>query len=493
MKRKILSVIAVLLVAVFGFSFVACGDDNSKEPKPTAFVTVDINPSIELVLDGENKVMSIRGANEDAIVLLYGEDGIIGVDVQTAVGKIASLAVELGYLNEDNTVVQTSITGSLKDGDQLLKAINATITAEAGKHSLSVKCTGEAAYSALRRLEALKAQYPSSPAIQSLTPEKMKLAVAVSETGEISIEAAASMSTEELIKKASAIYTATETYATAAYQKAKAVASNVYDQAAAMAIDGIYYAYFVTHRPLESYVGVAYQGFKITERTLHGLAKVLAQLEKVREIPLNEKQIAAVKSALLLGDDLSAIENSNGEVTISSIEAYADKLFKNAHAEDIEAIKAQLTLALNDAEAIINEQIKLAKQEYAAEIEAVLKAINDAKGGLESVSILLPDSFKAMIDDYADLANKLAASVADGSITAAELYAIAEDAKVKASVAKVAIDLSLTDDDKAQIASLQEKATQSLSAAKAAMESAISNAEAQAKAHIEALKAARVK
>jgi hypothetical protein len=38
-----------------------------------AFVTVDINPSIEITLDENGVVASVYGANEDGQILLYGE------------------------------------------------------------------------------------------------------------------------------------------------------------------------------------------------------------------------------------------------------------------------------------------------------------------------------------------------------------------------------------------------------------------------------------
>ena len=67
MKRKILATVIILCMAFAAcFALVACAPD---EQKAASFVSLDINPSIELTLDSHDKVLSVRGANEDGQVL----------------------------------------------------------------------------------------------------------------------------------------------------------------------------------------------------------------------------------------------------------------------------------------------------------------------------------------------------------------------------------------------------------------------------------------
>ena len=111
MKKKILAVSALLCAGAMTLSLAACNSDNT-EAEAASFVSLDINPSIELTLDKNNKVLSVYGGNEDGQVLLYKEEDFIGVDVETAVEKITSLAVKYGYLDENNKVVETSVTSA---------------------------------------------------------------------------------------------------------------------------------------------------------------------------------------------------------------------------------------------------------------------------------------------------------------------------------------------------------------------------------------------
>lgn len=113
MKKFWSKTLGVLCAAVFAFSAVGCGEGD--EGKAATFVSLDVNPSVELTVDGKNKVVSVYGENEDGKVLLYDNgnivSGIVGEDVEKAVAKITDLAVEYGFLSEDNKVVNTSVSG----------------------------------------------------------------------------------------------------------------------------------------------------------------------------------------------------------------------------------------------------------------------------------------------------------------------------------------------------------------------------------------------
>ena len=75
MKKLSLIVSFVVLVSGFAMVFGACND----KPDATAetYVSMDINPSLELVLDGDEKVIAVRALNKDAEILLYGAEGIV--------------------------------------------------------------------------------------------------------------------------------------------------------------------------------------------------------------------------------------------------------------------------------------------------------------------------------------------------------------------------------------------------------------------------------
>lgn len=494
-----MAVSAIACAGAMCLSLAACGGG---EPEAVSYVSLDINPSIELTLDKNDKVLSVYGANEDAQVLLYQESGIVGADVETAIEKITSLAVQLGYLDESNTVVETSVTGAKSDilSEELLQKVNAKVMATAGDLNLSVTCDGAQAYSLLRKLEQLKEKYPDSAAVQALTPEKLKLVLSATEDGSISVEAAAELDTSELINKVSDAHKDIEEYATAAYKKAKATASSAYDVAVGDVCDGIYTTYYTVHHPLNAYYGFSYQGYKFSARSLYAISDALVYAEKTCEYPLNEAQIAGVSQALGLGSNVDALKNSDGDITVNSIYAYADKTFKNSDAAaQIEQVKTALSAALDTVESQLQAKVEEFSQKYETQINTIKGYLTTAANSIESmlggVLAVLPEAItspvRSMVNDCKEFATQVADILKDGKITADEVRALAAklDEKAKATLTKIESDL--TKDEIEEVKKLQQDAADGLTAAKEKMENAISQAETQAKAKLEELKSAR--
>ncbi|MBE6132141.1 MAG: hypothetical protein E7180_01935 [Erysipelotrichaceae bacterium] len=121
------SLAAVVIIGVAGFALL----NNNKAPqvKPKALVSVDVNPSIELVVDENNKVISVTGKNDDGIMILYGEV-VIGKTLDEALELIISLENEAGFLlsgevgvNANN--IQISVNG---DTQEIYNTIKTNIT-----------------------------------------------------------------------------------------------------------------------------------------------------------------------------------------------------------------------------------------------------------------------------------------------------------------------------------------------------------------------------
>lgn len=493
--KKILSVIlTIACVFTMGISLVAC-DLFADKGEAAAFVSMDINPSIEFTLDKNNKVLSVYGANEDGQVLLYGEDGIIGADIQVAAAKVLELAKELGFVNQDNTVVQTTVSADASAKETAItNKINAQVTASAEKLGVDLKCDLNTAYSLSRKLEQLKARYPESQAIQNLTPSKLKLVISATETGEISVEAAAEMNTSELVNYVSESHKKLEEFATQAYQQAKATASLAYDEAVGMAVDGVYTAYYAKSvlqlKHLDTcYLGAMYQSYKMGFRALNAAATAISYVEKINSYSLNETQIQAVLEAL--GSDVTVedLKDSDGNVTIDSIYAYADKMFKNSDAAvTIEEIKTKLNTALDSIDNELQAKIAEATEKYGEQIQAVADGINSIVSALpESVKDIVGTAFK----DLDDMCKNIINIVSDGKITSDEVRKVAKQMDDKATATLVRIEKDLSKDELSEIAQNKENLIKNASAAKAQMEEAIAKAEQSAKDRLAELKASR--
>lgn len=86
------------------------------EPTAYAYVTVDINPSIELSIDNHRRVVAAVPLNDEAKEILEGQT-LKSMAVEDAVGKLAEIARSRGYLKEKTEVI---ITASPAVADDLL-------------------------------------------------------------------------------------------------------------------------------------------------------------------------------------------------------------------------------------------------------------------------------------------------------------------------------------------------------------------------------------
>lgn len=102
--KKLFS-LAVGFIAVLGLA--ACTEATVEAD--SYYVAIDINPSIEFVVDATDIVVSYNLLNEDAEILVAGID-FIGMNVDDAVELFIQMATEAGYIDvdsEDNAVLIT--------------------------------------------------------------------------------------------------------------------------------------------------------------------------------------------------------------------------------------------------------------------------------------------------------------------------------------------------------------------------------------------------
>lgn len=96
MKKFKLVLTFIALFAVVGL-IVGCSTTAQAED---SYVTLDINPSVELIVSPKDKVIYANPLNEDAEVLLVDLD-LIGMDLEEAIDLIIETSIELGYIEAD--------------------------------------------------------------------------------------------------------------------------------------------------------------------------------------------------------------------------------------------------------------------------------------------------------------------------------------------------------------------------------------------------------
>ncbi len=133
MNKKIALLISILLILVA--SIFICFNKNkinipNENLSKLAYIIIDINPSVELVVDDNDIVKEVVTLNNDADVAFYDVD-LVDKSLDEATKEIIDTAIELGYiLNDDNVV---NVTGYTED-DERKEKLEKKVAVSAKKH-----------------------------------------------------------------------------------------------------------------------------------------------------------------------------------------------------------------------------------------------------------------------------------------------------------------------------------------------------------------------
>lgn len=390
MKKSIVSVASIFLSLVTAASFTAgCKPKDDDAQKAKSYLSIDINPSLSLVLDQNDHVMSVIAENEDAQVLLYGES-LIGLSAEEAVNKIADLSVELNYLDENNHGINIVVEGEA-DAAELEATVKNSFNAAVEGKDFSLNFATNGTFSANRELKAINSEYNLN-----LTVGQYELIVdAQSVDNTLTISAAANMDTEELLNIIQEKKDDIVLYSTTAYEHAKALAAYTYENAKASLIDKIWITPYLNIVKYPKMTGVVYNMYSDSARAL---AIGLDGIEQITEIKKNSNvsQEALASIAKLL--DLSEEEEQqfynevqkDGIASLESVEAYLNKYFKNMTEAEREAAKAIFDSVMEEVQMIADNIKNEINESYSDEINKLSAQLN----------AYIPEELKLLVNDY---------------------------------------------------------------------------------------------
>lgn len=475
--KKIGIITAIMLTAVLlCTAFVGCTNVGGKNSDKT-YVSMDINPSVNLVIDGEGKVESVEAANEDAQVMLYGEV-LVGKTAEEAFELIANLAIECGYLTEENSGVNVTVVsgnGSTQAEASIGEIVETAFSAEAGKADLTVNINTGASFSLQRQFEYAKGKYPNVSAVQNMSIGKFKLVTElVANDDSVTFEYAATLDNEDLIEKLNDCYSKIEPYATEAYNLAVAQANEAFEIAKTAAEGAEWSAYYLKHNNynlLATNYGAIYAAYSLAAVSVDYTLDVIELTMEYTDKALSN--VDTQKIADILGVEKSevdaAVTDENGKITLESLEAYIDRTLKNMSAEAYNQIKAELPeleTYINNFQTEVDEYINSLPEEYATQIREIINGIenlgSDVFEFVDSLGDLTIDDVRTVVT-YLEGKRDEAMQKIESELTAEEL----EEAKAEVEASGKVIS-SLQDSCNAKIESAKEQAEEFLAQAKQA-------------------------
>jgi hypothetical protein len=127
--KKVKLVLSFAFILFAAVAIVGCASSVSAND---TYVTLDINPSVELIVTPKEKVIYANPLNEDAEVLLV-DLNLVGLDLDVAIQMIIDTAIELGYIDVDSEETIVSVTAISKDsaiGEKIREQVKAHINNE---------------------------------------------------------------------------------------------------------------------------------------------------------------------------------------------------------------------------------------------------------------------------------------------------------------------------------------------------------------------------
>lgn len=403
MKIKCLS-LALCLCLLIGMALplASCKKSEPTPPEGTyTRMTVDINPSVEFMVDDQNKVVSVTALNDDGSILIAGE-AFVGKTPEEATRMVVSLATDAGYLvkgeiHVENTDESQKVEISVSGNSDYAKELAKNVKSDVEKYLKDNKITAT--------VESVKAK----------TLDEMRKVVI--EDGLFTEDEVKNMTEEQLYKALAAGRIETAQLLTAemreAYYRAKDYKiSFVEKQATADIISGM----GATYKALMSGYSAALAAYSTSIDKLDALRysllvdpesayqKALASLRDAKEDLLKEKKLIfsvkdgdktyveisasfklseeAYNKALKAVEDAGAAANKAMETAIAALreveaqlKALEEKLREN------EDISAKLTAEAQKLEDTLNK----AKDNFFAEFEAAHKSdIEKAEADLEA-------------------------------------------------------------------------------------------------------------
>ncbi len=158
-----------------------------------SYVTIDINPSIELIVSPKNKVIAANPLNEDAEIVLSELD-LIGMELEDAVDLIIETAIELGYIATGDDVETFVSVSTISKDDALKERIHNRVKASINKAFENRGMLGKASDKVFTEEFILEAQS------YDVTPQFLFLAQKIVELNdELILEDVLAMTQEELL------------------------------------------------------------------------------------------------------------------------------------------------------------------------------------------------------------------------------------------------------------------------------------------------------
>lgn len=488
-KKTFISIIAGACVLALVIGIAAIVVNNNKDKDQVSYVAVDINPSVEFLVDKDGKVVTVIPENEDAQILLAGEE-LEGLTFEAAIDKVGTLAVKCGYLKNDNNQVTITVSGSVELSASLYDvAKNAIETA--GK-AVGAVVTEGTNYLLEREVAYLKSNNQGKEGYDTLTAGKLRLIkTAMLADRTLTMDDAVKMSEEDLVKRVNEYKEYLKGKVKTSLAIATEGATTLYEVSKQAYLDSAYVS--VASESLKSdiigggaktYNAAKYLALNATYGILTGVSDML-DIYKANPVITEDDVLNLLNFVDADADEeavavVNEIKKAYGECTLDNIQKYIKSL---AYDEEGNARKLEIAFQIYTGTEE-NDQILAAKMALSADgfdLSGILGPISGyiKIGGEEG-------SFGEMVDSLFSALGVKVSEIKDQATLENAITAV-KDARDKALA-----DCAFSDEELKAVEEKQASYAEKIASFEKTMTDAIASAKANFEKMIEASKKTRI-
>lgn len=142
-REYIYAMVAAAAAILLAFNIGLDIYSSSMQSRVMTVVDIDVNPSIELNINANDRIVSVRAINQDAIDILDGMD-LTGAQTKVAVNAIMGSMFEHGYLTGETDSVLVSVSNKdVKKAMEVEKDVTENIDALMKAYSQDVSVIGQ--------------------------------------------------------------------------------------------------------------------------------------------------------------------------------------------------------------------------------------------------------------------------------------------------------------------------------------------------------------
>ena len=488
-KKTFISIIAGACVLALVIGIAAIVVNKNKDKDQVSYVAVDINPSVEFLVDKDGKVVTVIPENEDAQILLAGEE-LEGLTFEAAIDKVGTLAVKCGYLKNDNNQVTITVSGSVELSASLYDvAKNAIETA--GK-AVGAVVTEGTNYLLEREVAYLKSNNQGKEGYDTLNAGKLRLIkTAMLADRTLTMDDAVKLSEEDLVKRVNEYKEYLNGKVKTSLAIATEGATTLYEVSKQAYLDSAYVS--VASESLKSdilgggaktYSAAKYLALNATYGILNGVSDML-DIYKANPVITEDDVLNLLNFVDADADEeavavVNEIKAAYGECTLDNIQKYIKSL---AYDEEGNARKLEIAFQIYTGTEE-NDQILAAKMALSADgfdLSGILGPISGyiKIGGEEG-------SFGEMVDNLFSALGVKVSEIKDQATLENAITAV-KDARDKALA-----DCAFSDEELKAVEEKQASYAEKIASFEKTMTDAIASAKANFEKMIEASKKTRI-